>query len=314
MSAHKGWLLALWLPAVLATCAAPQAPSTPYVVVLGVAQDAGYPQAGCRRACCRPAWSDPGRRRHPVSLALVDPASSRRWLLDASPDLPEQLQALDALAPVDASPGLAGIFLTHAHVGHYAGLMHLGREVMGARQVPVHTMPRLANFLQGSGPWSQLVELGNIRLERMDDDRPVQLGPRLRVTPFLVPHRDEYSETVGFRIDGPERSVLYLPDIDKWERWDTPIESLLEDVDVAYVDGSFFADGELPGRDMQEIPHPFVVESMARWSGLPQEVRRRVRFLHMNHTNPLLDPASDASQQVREAGFGVARQGETVPL
>jgi pyrroloquinoline quinone biosynthesis protein B len=306
---------------VLAACADPApAPSSPpedrgpFVVVLGVAQDAGYPQAGCRRSCCRPAWEDPARRRRVVSLAVVDPSSSRRWLLDASPDLPEQLHELDALAPTADSPGLHGIFLTHGHVGHYTGLMHLGREVMGARGVPVHVMPRMASFLQNAGPWEQLVRLENIRLHPMEDGRPVVLTAGLSVTPFLVPHRDEYTETVGFRIDGPERSVLYLPDIDKWQRWERSIEELLADVDVAYVDGSFFAGGELPGRDMSEIPHPFVVESMERWSGLPADVRSRVRFLHLNHTNPLLEPSSDASEQLRAAGFRVARQSERIDL
>lgn len=289
-------------------------PSAPFIIVLGIAQDAGYPQAGCRRACCRAAWDDPARRRHVVSLAVVNPQTSQRWLLDASPDLPQQLHELDRVTPVSDGPGIDGIFLTHGHVGHYTGLMHLGREVMGTRGVPVHVMPRMRMFLTGSGPWSQLVALGNIDLTTMEEGRAVALGPGLRITPFLVPHRDEYTETVGFRIDGPSRSVLYLPDIDKWERWDVAIEELLEEVDVAYLDGSFFDGEELPGRDMSQIPHPFVIDSMRRWAELPEATRARVRFLHMNHTNPLLDPDSDASRAVREAGFRVARQGERVDL
>lgn len=289
-------------------------PSAPFIIVLGIAQDAGYPQAGCRRACCRAAWDDPARRRHVVSLAVVNPQTSQRWLLDASPDLPQQLHELDRVTPVSDGPGIDGIFLTHGHVGHYTGLMHLGREVMGTRGVPVHVMPRMRMFLTGSGPWSQLVALGNIDLTTMEEGTAVALGPGLRITPFLVPHRDEYTETVGFRIDGPSRSVLYLPDIDKWERWDVAIEELLEEVDVAYLDGSFFDGEELPGRDMSQIPHPFVIDSMRRWAELPEATRARVRFLHMNHTNPLLDPDSDASRAVREAGFRVARQGERVDL
>jgi pyrroloquinoline quinone biosynthesis protein B len=249
-----------------------------------------------------------------VSLAVVNPGTSQRWLLDASPDLPQQLHELDRATPVSDGPGIDGIFLTHGHVGHYTGLMHLGREVMGARGVPVHVMPRMRTFLADSGPWSQLVALGNIDLTTMEEGTAVALGPGLSITPFLVPHRDEYTETVGFRIDGPSRSVLYLPDIDKWERWDVTIEKLLEQVDVAYLDGSFFDGEELPGRDMSQIPHPFVIDSMRRWAELPAATRARVRFLHMNHTNPLLDPDSDASRAVREAGFRVARQGERVDL
>jgi pyrroloquinoline quinone biosynthesis protein B len=292
----------------------PPTPSTPFVVVLGIAQDAGFPQAGCRSDCCRPAWEDPTRERRVVSLAVVNPETSQRWLVDASPDLPEQLHELDRAAPVANGPGIDGIFLTHGHVGHYTGLMHLGREVMGASGVPVHAMPRMQAFLAGSGPWSQLVALGNIKLNDLEPGAAVALAPGLRITPFLVPHRDEYTETVGFRIEGPHRSVLYLPDIDKWERWDVAIEDLLEEVDVAYLDGSFFDGEELPGRDMSQIPHPFVIDSMRRWAELPAATRARVRFLHMNHTNPLLDPHSDAWRAVHEAGFHVARQGERVDL
>ena len=72
---------------------------------------------------------------------------------------------------------------------------------------------------------------------------------------MLIPHRDEYSETVGFVIRGPDRSALFLPDIDKWDRWERKIADVLADADVAYLDGTFFADGELLGRDMSKIPH-----------------------------------------------------------
>ncbi len=283
-------------------------------MVLGIAQDGGYPQAGCKKHCCRLPQEEPDRRRHVASLAVVDPLGKRRWIFDATPDLPEQLLALDRVAPVDGSPGLAGVFLTHAHVGHYTGLMHLGHEVMGADGVPVHVMPRMAEFLSSAGPWSQLVDFSNIVLEEMVAGVAVSLTPELRVTPLLVPHRDEFSETVAFRIDGPERSILFLPDIDKWESWEISIEDLLRDVDVAYVDGTFFDGAELPGRNLDKILHPFIQESMAGWAHLPEEIRSRVRFLHLNHTNPALDPDSDAAAEIRAAGFRLAAEGERVGL
>ena len=286
----------------------------PYVVVLGIAQDGGYPQAGCRKECCARAWRDPARRRHVASLAIVDPGTKRRWLIDATPDFREQLRMLDALAPADPGPGLDGIFLTHAHIGHYAGLMQLGREVMGTSNVPVYAMPRMRHYLETSGPWDQLVTLKNIDLRPLESGEAVRLGETLSVTPIQVPHRDEYSETVGYRIQGPARSVLYIPDIDKWEKWGTPLEEPLSSVDVAYLDGTFYADGELSGRSMGEVPHPFIVETMARLASLPEKERAKVRFLHLNHSNPALDPRSEARARIGKAGFAVAGQGERQAL
>ena len=287
----------------------------PYVVVLGIAQDGGYPQTGCRKECCAPAWRDASRRRHVASLAIVDAGTRRRWLVDATPDLREQLRMLDEVAtPAASGPGLDGIFLTHAHIGHYAGLTQLGREVLGTSSVPVYAMPRMRRYLETSGPWDQLVKLQNIDLRALESDVAVRLGEAVSVTPIQVPHRDEYSETVGYRIRGPARTVLYVPDIDKWEKWGTPLEEALSPVDVAYLDGTFYADGELPGRNMAEVPHPFIVETMARLARLPEKARAKVRFLHLNHSNPALDPRSEAHRRIRQAGFTVAEQGERQAL
>lgn len=314
---YVAWLFA-GLPAVAgptsaaaaSVASAPTAPAAdgdePFLVVLGVAQDGGVPQAGSPGAR---GWADTTRHRLVVSLGLVDPATDRRWLFEATPDFRRQLERLDATYPVDARPGLDGIFLTHAHIGHYTGLMFLGHESMGAAHVPVYAMPRMRDFLAANGPWSQLVTYENIELRPLEDGVPVRISDRLTVTPFLVPHRQEYSEVVGFRIEGPERSALFIPDIDSWEEWDsagTRIEDLLQDVDVAYVDATFYANGEIPGRDMSGFPHPFITHSMERFSGLPAEVRDRVRFIHLNHTNPALWPDSRARKAIDAAGFHVA--------
>jgi pyrroloquinoline quinone biosynthesis protein B len=282
-------------------------------VILGIGQDGGFPQAGTEPG---PAW-DPERRRYATSLAVVDPVSGERWLFEATPDFREQLHELDRLFPVEGTPGLAGIFLTHAHVGHYAGLIHLGREIIGASGVPVHAMPRMAGFLSSNGPWDQLVRLGNVEIRRLAHGRSVRLNERLSVTPLLVPHRDEYSETVGYRIDGPNRSVFFLPDIDKWERWDeegTRIEDVVRGVDLAYLDATFFEDGEVPGRAMSEIPHPFVVETMERFRGADGSERAKIRFIHLNRTNPALFADSEERRRILAEGFGVAERLEVQGL
>lgn len=285
----------------------------PYVLVLGTAQDGGYPQAGCKRECCAAAWRDASKRRGVACIAVIDPASEQRWMFDATPNFPDQLRLLDEIAPPASGLGLSGVLLTHAHIGHYTGLMYLGREALGARDVPVYAMPRMRTFLETNGPWDQLVRLRNIELRPMEAGRQVALNDRVRVTPLLVPHRHEYSETVGFRIDGPHRSVLYIPDIDKWDRWDRSIEDLITDVDAAYLDGTFFADGEV-SRPMAEIPHPFITESMRRFEPLAPEDRAKVHFIHLNHTNPALRPDSDARRRIDHAGFRLAEVGERIAL
>ena len=281
----------------------------PYVLVLGVAQDGGVPQAGS-------GVVDVIERRV-VSLALVEPETGRRWLFDCSPDFPEQLRTLDDLAPVEERPGLAGIFLTHAHVGHYTGLIYLGHEVMGANDVPVYAMPKMSRFLEENGPWSQLVRYKNIELHDLSDGVAISLGSNLRVTPLRVPHRQEYSEVVGYRIDGPRRSVLFIPDIDSWSEWDeegTSIEDLIRSVDVAYLDGTFYANGEIPGRDMSAFPHPFITTSMERFSSLPDSERNKVRFIHFNHTNLALVDTTEARRTITSRGYRVAEELERVDL
>ncbi len=290
----------------------PSKGDVPYVLVLGVAQDGGAPQAGDKD---HPAWTDVRLRRRVSCLAIVD--GTRRWMIDCTPDFREQLQMLDRAAPVVGTPGLDGIFLTHGHMGHYTGLMFLGHESMGAKAALVYTMPEMRAFLESSGPWRQLVDYGNIQLSTLEDGRAVRLTSGIRVTPFRVPHRQEYSEVVGYRIDGPRRSVLFIPDIDRWETWDkqgTRVEDLIAEVDVAYLDGTFYADGEIPGRDMSTFPHPFIAHSMKRFATMPAGERAKIRFIHLNHTNPALKPNSAARRTIEKNGFRVAEEKERVEL
>lgn len=290
------------------------APQAPFAVVLGIAQDAGYPQAGCSKSCCKAYYNGQSPQKMVSCLALVDPDRQQYWLLDATPDIGAQLQLLQKSWGVDSLPPPAGILLTHAHIGHYTGLMQLGREVMGAREVPVYALPRMDSFLRHNGPWNQLVTLRNISIRPLRASGTEALGSRFRITPLLVPHRDEYSETAGFLVDAGNKKLLYLPDIDKWEKWDRDIITLLREVDLAFVDGTFYGEGELPGRDMKEIPHPFVSESMQRFSLLPSAEKAKIVFIHFNHTNPLLQQGSPARDALKKAGFGVAEEGMRIGL
>jgi pyrroloquinoline quinone biosynthesis protein B len=287
--------------------------------VLGTAQDAGLPQIGCDGDACVAARRDPARRRLVTSLLLCDPRSGARWLFDATPDLREQVERAKGHPATRDLPGprpplFDGVFLTHAHMGHYGGLLFLGPEAYGARDLPVHCTERMATFLAGNGPWSLLVATGCLVPTVLRPGEPLALAEDLTVTALTVPHREELTDTVAFRIEGPARSVLYLPDIDKWERWETPVERVIAGVDVALLDGAFFDGDEVPGRDLSEIPHPLVSRSLERFTALPLAERRKVRFTHLNHTNPAADPGSRAAARVRALGMAVAAEGERFDL
>jgi pyrroloquinoline quinone biosynthesis protein B len=253
------------------------------------------------------------KRQMVSSIAIVDPVSKQKWIIDATPDFPEQLKLLDKY------PGeLSGILLTHAHIGHYTGLMYLGREAMNTKNIPVYAMPGMCDYIKDNGPWSQLVTLNNIELRKLKEDSTIQLNARISVQPLLVPHRDEFSETVGYQIRLGKQSVLFIPDIDKWNKWDKDIRNFVHGggylTDYVLIDGTFYKEGELPGRNMAEIPHPFVQETMEMFEKYDAVNKKHIWFIHFNHTNPLIDDNSRESKEVRAKGFKLARQGQILSL
>ncbi|MEQ1642903.1 MAG: MBL fold metallo-hydrolase [Pyrinomonadaceae bacterium] len=298
--------------ALLITMSITARSASPYVLVLGTGQDAGVPQMGCETPFCKRAWADTRLREMVSSIALVDPDSSERWIFDATPDLPEQFEMLKRTTR-DRSNSIDGIFLTHAHIGHYTGLMYLGRESMSTSGVKVFAMPRMRKMLEGNAPWSQLVSLKNIAIQPLADKTEVRLNSRITVEPFLVPHRDEFSETVGYRIKTPSRSLIFIPDIDKWSKWQTPLADVVKANDLLLVDGTFYEDGEI-ARPMSEVPHPFVTETMELLKGLSARERAKVYFIHFNHSNPLVQRDKKKLAEVRSKGFRVATTGLKLDL
>ncbi|MEM7310959.1 MAG: MBL fold metallo-hydrolase [Planctomycetota bacterium] len=304
-----------------AAAASDEPPSGVYALVLGTAQDAGLPQVGCFDDCCRRVRRDPAEARLVTSVLIADERTGKRWLLDCTPDIEPQVARAQGhpasrRAPrgVRRPPLFDGVFLTHAHIGHYTGLLELGPEGYGSRALPVFGSESMQRYLTANDPWAFLVETGAVELRRLRPGERVELGEDLTLSAFPVPHRDELTDTLAFRVDGPARSLLYLPDIDKWERWSERIEDRIAEVDAALLDGAFFADGEIPGRSMADIPHPFIEESLARFAALPDAERAKVLFTHLNHTNPAADPTSAAAERVRAAGMAIAREGQRIEL
>ena len=284
------------------------------LIVLGTVQDAGSPHIGCIKDCCRYLFTNPDHSRKVVSLGIADTINSGTYLFDATPDITYQMMNLNSISGQNTNQTPDGIFLTHAHIGHYTGLMYLGKEALNAKNTEVYVMPRMKDFLENNSPWDQLTDLGNISLKLLNNNTEVKLNPSLRVTPVLVPHRDEFSETVGYKIEGVSKKALFIPDIDKWSKWDRNIKEELGKVDYAFLDATFYNENETGNSDMKEIPHPFVVESMELFKDLSETEKRKIHFIHFNHTNPLLDLNSPQSKTVLQNGFNIAISGQMFEL
>ena len=272
--------------------------------VLGTIQDGGIPHMGCNKICCLKYFKNNTFRVGVSSLGISNLKHETNYLIDATPNINHQLKAL--IGTSNPSEKLNGIFLTHAHMGHYSGLLNFGREAMNSKNIPLYLMPRFYNFIQDNGPWNQLVKLENVMLKRIYDREKITLESNLSITPIQVPHRDEYSETVGFLIEGNKKSALYIPDIDKWEKWNNSIIELIKNVDYAFLDGTFYDEKEVNNRDISEIPHPFIIESLKLFNPLDESEKNKIYFIHLNHTNPLLNSDSSEYNRVIREGFNVA--------
>ena len=271
---------------------------SPYIIVLGTTQDGGAPQAGCVKKCCVNRWGASKKEFFVTSLGIIDPNSKEAWMIEATPDFAQQHKIIAEKNEV------MGIFISHAHIGHYSGIMYLGRETMGYKNMPLHVGPKMKKFIKTNAPWNQLVELNNVKLLTIKDGDSIELNNRLTIKPFTVPHRDEFSETNGFQILGPNKSLIFIPDIDKWEKWDVNVLNKIIQNDFALLDGTFFDEKELPGRDMSEIPHPFVIESTEFFKKIRDDVD--INFIHFNHTNPLLNENSESRGDLKAKGFNAA--------
>lgn len=278
------------------------------LLILGTAQDAGYPHIGCEKSCCKKARNT-GLSEPVVSLAVIDENDSAWYLFEATPDVTAQSHYVASKNKSVSNPIPNGVFLTHAHIGHYTGLMYFGREAINTDCVPIYTAPRMKSFLETNGPWSQLIALNNVELINSPAGEDINLTNGLTVAPIQVPHRDEFSETVGYKIKGAQKTALFIPDIDKWAKWGKDIVAEIAAVDLAFLDATFYDGNEINNRDISEIPHPFVSESMELLGSLPESEKAKVHFIHLNHTNPLLDEKSEASKTVHRNGFNIARTG-----
>jgi pyrroloquinoline quinone biosynthesis protein B len=286
-----------------------QAISSQKFVLLGITQDAGYPQIACQKECCAPVWKDLSLRKYAVSLAIIDSAESKWYLIDATPDMKYQIALFNQITEGKLPYMPEAILLTHAHIGHYTGLIDLGREALNSKNLMVYGSKRMKKFLSKNGPWQQLINLGNIKITTFSETG-FALGDDLFIRPLKVPHRDEYTDTYAFEIIGKEKKGLYIPDIDKWNQWQYNITEIINRVDIAFIDATFYSGKELSfRRNIAEIPHPFVIETIALFEKEAISFKEKIHFIHLNHTNPLLR-ATDEKKEIEKLGYRVGIQGE----
>ena len=283
-----------------------------YITILGTAQDGGFPHIGCQKKCCDDFYKGILPKQQVVSLGLIDKESQQKFLFEATPDISTQLADLEK-KHLKTSTIIDGVFITHAHMGHYAGLLYFGKEALGKKDIPVYAMPKMKEFLSNNGPWSQLVTTQNIVFLDLQKDSIVPLSKALKVTPFIVPHRDEFSETVGYKIEGNTNSALFIPDINKWSLWEKNIVEEVKKVDYAFIDATFFKEGEI-NRPMSEVPHPFIEETVALFENESLATKNKVIFIHFNHTNPALQSNSKERNELELLGFRFATEGQRFKL
>ena len=283
-----------------------------YITILGTAQDGGFPHIGCQKQCCDDFYKGILPKQQVVSLGLVDKESQQKFLFEATPDISTQLADLEK-NHLKTNTIIDGVFMTHAHMGHYAGLLYFGKEALGKKDIPVYAMPKMKEFLSNNGPWSQLVTTQNIVFLDLQKDSIVPLSNALKVTPFLVPHRDEFSETVGYKIEGNTNSALFIPDINKWSLWEKNIVEEVKKVDYAFIDATFFKEGEI-NRPMSEVPHPFIEETVDLFENESLATKNKVIFIHFNHTNPALQSNSKERNDLELLGFRFATEGQRFKL
>jgi pyrroloquinoline quinone biosynthesis protein B len=285
------------------------------VVLVGIAQDGGVPQAGCGCDTCIAALSDPSKALHPA-CCLVMGSDGSLHLIEASRALPQQLGIAARSLGIGDTIVPDTVSLTHAHLGHIDGLGQFGKEVMGSSGTSLFASKRVIDFIRKRGLISPF-EANNV--ESSEPFSPSgQCGFQFEFIP--VPHRDEFSDTHAIKVIGPSSSLLFLPDHDDWEgTLDMAGQRSIRDwlnsleVDFALIDGTFWSGDELGSRDMSQIPHPPISDTIGRL-GRREDEDPEVIFFHLNHTNPSIDRGSTEYQELASLGWSIGEQGSTFVL
>ena len=210
--------------------------------------------------------------------------------------------------------------LTHAHLGHVDGLGLFGREAIAARDIELHVSDDMYHLIDRTPQWNLMVQQGVFNIRTFTAGDVVFSQGDLSIEAVRVPHRAELSDMHAFILRGPSKSLLFLTDHDTWKETLTvhncsTIRELLNklNVDIAFIDGTFWSEDELAGRNQATVPHPPVLQTL-KMLGNKKQGDPDIIFTHLNHTNPLYNRNSEQYAEVERLGWSVAHQGQRFTL
>ncbi|KPF67628.1 hypothetical protein IP69_13110 [Bosea sp. AAP35] len=291
-------------------------------VVLGSAAGGGFPQWNCRCAQCELAWARDPRVswRTQASLALIDEEGC--VLVNASPDINQQLRATPALWPQETrhSP-ITSVVLTSAEIDHVAGLLSLRErhafEIWALE--PVRSAIAANPMLQPlSADWK------SPEPEALFHSKHA-IAMRLFVVPGKAPlyledsnpvTESEAGETAGLSVAGPHARLVYIPGC---AALTDSVRHHAESADIILFDGTLFDDdemrrsglGEKTGRRMGHMPMTGPGGSLDWLASLPAS---RKIYTHINNSNPVLIEGSRERALVQSAGVEIAHDGLEIAL
>lgn len=293
-------------------------------IVLGSAAGGGFPQWNCLCPTCRLAWNGDPRVRARTQASLAVTADSENWvLINASPDLPQQLRRSSALHPRSGTRGspIKSVVLTGAEIDQIAGLLSLREREPFTLIATAAALDAVAN-----NPVFGVLAPELVHRQVASVAEPLQLPGGLQAELFAVPGKVPlYLESavaeitsdsnVGIEISADGARIAYVPGAAAV----TPaMMERLARADVVFFDGTLFRDDEMittgagakTGRRMGHMSIDGEDGSLARLASI---AARRI-FVHINNTNPILVEGSRERLGVERRGWEVAEDGLEIVL
>ena len=266
------------------------------ILILGTMQDAGIPQLDCLCVNCKRIRII--GKKFVSCIAVI--GDRKAVIIDATPDLPSQFNFLKEY--LKDKIGINGLLITHLHIGHYIGLPFFGRESANTKKFPIYLTKENFEFLQRNKPFSYLFERNELQQLIFNDGEEILLDNSTKIKPFSVPHRNEDGNTVGLEIINRinNKKAIYISDIDYLS--DEVVKQLLS-ADKVLLDGTFFTKSEIMRQ--QDVPHPPISETIDRFG---QQTEKKFYFIHLNHSNPLVDKTSKEYSLITEMNYQVANE------
>jgi pyrroloquinoline quinone biosynthesis protein B len=277
--------------------------------ILGSAAGGGLPQWNCACANCAAARAGKIAPQTQSSIAISSESEDkRRWfLVNASPDLPRQIENMPELQPHRGSPRnspIGAVFLTNADIDHALGLLLL-------RQDETPLVVYATNETRSALAWIDrvLAPFRGIEWRKISADFQ-SLSGSLGFRAIQLPGSVAYQ----FRDDSSGATALFAPIVGELTE---QLRNAVGASAVILFDGTFWTDGELatvrPGaRTSRQMNHLPISDGSLDF--LRQSPAGRKIFTHINNTNPILRPGSRERAQVEQAGIEIARDGLEIVL